>query len=325
MSGNKKIKTGVVGTGYLGRFHAQKYAALENSELIGVFDLDSEKCASVAAETNSTPLSAYSELFGKAEAVSIVTPTKTHHKVAKEFLERGIHVLLEKPMTVTLEEADDLIETSNKSGAILQIGHLERFNPAVLALKDRVTEPLFIEAHRLSQFSPRALDVDVVLDLMIHDIDIIMNFVKSEIESVEAAGIPVISGKVDIANARITFKNGCVANITASRISKDRMRRTRIFQRDTYIAIDYATQKIELLALKRGTGPMPEIVEEKLDIEKGDSLLEEIKSFLNCVATKTAPLVGAKDGKRALQVAALVQEKTEQSLQKAAGRLKTLS
>lgn len=312
----KEIRTAVIGTGYLGRFHAQKYAELSNSKLVGIVDIDKARAEEIAKETKTTAYTDYTELFGKVDAVSIVTPTDTHAEIGRAFLNEGIDVLIEKPMTVTTKEAEELVTLAKEKKAILQIGHLERFNAAIVALEGRVNNPVFIESHRLAPFNLRALDVDVVLDLMIHDIDIILSLVDSEIETVQATGVPLISSKVDIANARLTFENGCVANITASRVSKEPQRRIRLFQHDAYIAIDYATQHISISRLDRSANGLPSISEEELDIEKVDSLREEIVAFLSSVTTRTRPSVSGEDGKRALMVAAQIQEKTENSLKK---------
>jgi predicted dehydrogenase len=312
----KKIRTAVIGVGYLGRYHAEKYAGLESAELVGVVDLDAKKAQEIASKFNTKPYNRYEDVFDLVDAVSIVTPTETHYEIGLGFLSRGIDVLIEKPVTVTVDEAEALIKESERTGAILQVGHLERFNPAVIALEGKVRNPMFIESHRLSPFQNRALDVCVVLDLMIHDIDIILNLVASEVESVDAVGIPVISDKVDIANARIRFKNGCVANVTASRISKERLRRIRLFQSDAYIAIDYAAQHISISKRVAGKkGELPAIVGEELDIVKGDSLLEEVKSFVECSAKRMPPLVSGRDGKEALEVAQMIQASTGQSLE----------
>ncbi|MCK4739273.1 MAG: Gfo/Idh/MocA family oxidoreductase [Deltaproteobacteria bacterium] len=313
----KKIRTAVIGTGYLGKFHAEKYAELDNSELIAVVDINKDNAEAVAKKTNTTALNSYESLLTKVDAVSIVTPTETHAKIGLDFLSRGIDVLIEKPMALSTAEADTLIKAAEENNAILQIGHLERFNGAVLALKDTPLDPVFIESHRLSPFPNRSTDVDVVLDLMIHDIDIILNLARAEVEKIDAVGIPVISGKVDIANARLEFKNGCVANVTASRVSKEPQRKMRIFQNETYISVDFATQQISIAKLEGAKdGEKPRIINEELQIERQDSLLEEIKSFLNCSATREAPLVSGSDGKRALAVAAEIQEAVEESIQK---------
>ncbi len=318
-----KIRSAVIGAGYLGKFHAEKYASLECTELVGVVDADCETARALAARLHTASFTDYRELIGKVDAVSIVTPTNTHFDICMDFLKNGVDVLLEKPMTVTPEEAGLLIEASEKSGTILQVGHLERFNAAVVALEGKLSKPMFIEAHRLSSFPNRGTDVDVVLDLMIHDIDIILNLVKSEVESVDASGVPIISDKVDIANARLTFANGCVANVTASRVSLEPQRRIRLFQPDAYIAIDYAKQHISIY--KRGepadppdkivSGP-PNISIEDLDIVKKDVLFEEIKHFLDCSRTRNKPLVTGYDGRRALVVAQRIQESVRKSMER---------
>ena len=313
MTTDKKLRTAVVGAGYLGTFHAEKYATLEASELVAVVDTDAERAKEVAKKAGTEALTSYKELFGKVDAVSIVTPTESHYEIGLEFIKRGTHVLIEKPITVTTAEADSLVAEAEKAGVVLQVGHLERFNPAVVALKDRLTNPVFIESHRLSPFPYRSLDVDVVLDLMIHDIDIILNLVRSEVTSVDAAGIPVISRKVDIANARLKFENGCVANVTASRVSKETQRRMRIFQPATYMAIDFAAQHISISRLASTDGE-PRVENEELDIQRKDSLLEEIRSFLECSASGTPPLVSGSDGKRALEVAARIQTSVSESI-----------
>ncbi len=310
----KKIRAGVIGVGYLGKFHAQKYKGMEGVELVGVVDVDIKRAKEVAEGLGVEAYDNYKDLLGKVDAVSIVTPTETHRDVGKEFLSNGIDVLIEKPMTVTMEEADDLINVAKENNAILQVGHLERFNPAVTALDGIVKKPVFIESHRLSPFPNRATDVDVVLDLMIHDIDIILNLVDSELERIDAAGVPVVSGKVDIANARLKFVNGCVANVTASRVSSVPQRKIRLFQHDAYISIDYAGQEISVTRLKKGTEKLT-IEEEKIHIEKGDSLLEEIRSFVDCIKSGKSPLVSGTVGKRALDVAHRIQDEVKASME----------
>ena len=310
----EKIKTAVIGVGYLGRFHAQKYASIEETELIGVVDFNLDRAKEVGEEVGADAFDSFDSIIDKVDAVSIVTPTETHHKVAREFLSRGKHVLLEKPMTVTMEEAEDLIKLSAENNAVLQVGHLERFNPAVVALQGVVDKPVFIESHRLSPFPNRATDVDVVLDLMIHDIDIILNLVDSDIDSIEATGVPVISGKVDIANARLKFKNGCVANVTASRVSSEPQRKIRLFQLDAYMSIDYAAQQISVVRLEK-SAQGPKINEEKIHIERGDSLLEEIKSFVACIKSGETPLVSGTIGKRALGAVHKIQKEVDASME----------
>ncbi|HHL39674.1 MAG TPA: Gfo/Idh/MocA family oxidoreductase [Deltaproteobacteria bacterium] len=311
----KKLRAAVIGAGYLGRFHARKYGELDGVELVGVADIDGERAAEVAAMTGAEPFEDYRDLLGRVDAVSIVTPTQTHYPIALDFLRNGVDVLVEKPMTVTVDEADRLIDEADRAGRVLQVGHLERFNGAVVSLEGRVDNPMFIESHRLSPFPDRGTDVDVVLDLMIHDIDIILNLVDSEVEWVDAVGVPVISTHVDIANARIRFGNGCVANVTASRISKERMRRIRLFQWDAYMAIDYASQHISVFR-RTASGPdgPPTIAEEVLDIEKTDALAEEIRAFVRSCAEGTAPVVSGRDGRRALEVAVRIQESVRRSM-----------
>ena len=319
----KTIRTAVIGTGYLGKFHAEKLAQLEGVELVGVVDLDIKRATEVASANNTKAFADYSEIIDSVDAVTIVTPTESHCSIGLDFLNRGKDVLIEKPMAITLLEADSLIAAAEAKNAVLQIGHLERFNPAVIALKGKIQAPLFIEAQRLSPFPNRALDVDVVLDVMIHDIDIILNLVSSEIKSVDAVGIPIITNKVDIANARLKFENGCVANVTASRVATESLRRTKIFQHDSHITIDYAAQHISISSLSSGSDETPhasaiarlrQLEREDLNIERQDSLREEIRSFIDCSRTGSKPLVSGYDGKRALEVAGRIQEATLRSL-----------
>ena len=301
----KKLKCAVVGAGYLGKFHAEKYASLPDCELVAVVDINEEAAKAVAHQHGAAALTDYQPLLGEVDAVSIVVPTTLHHAVSKDFLNSGAHVLVEKPITVTVAEADELIEIANRKNVILQVGHLERFNPAVLGLEDVDEKPLFIESHRLSPFNPRANDVSVVLDLMIHDIDIILALVGSEVERIDASGTAVLTSGIDIANARLVFKSGCVANVTASRISMKMERKMRMFRPSSYVSIDFQNRVLT----KHRTGEkemfpgIPEIVTEESVFENGDALLEEIKHFVNCIQTGTNPLVPGEAGKRALETA----------------------
>jgi predicted dehydrogenase len=297
------IPVAVIGSGYLGRFHAQKYANLPEAELVGVVDINPSRAEEVAKETNTSPLSDYRDLYSQIKAASVVVPTPLHYSIAKDLLEHDIHVLLEKPMTTTLEEAQELNLIARKKNLVLQVGHLERFNPAYLAIEQTVKSPLFIESHRLNSFQERGTEVDVILDIMIHDIDIILNLVDAEVKRIHAVGIPVISSMIDIANARLEFENGCVVNVTASRISDKSMRKIRIFQHDAYISIDFAAQGVSVYKKIEEEGKIPYIVSEQLKIESGDSLEEEIKSFLTSVKQNRKPLVPGEAGIRALQVA----------------------
>lgn len=306
----EKIRTAVIGVGYLGRFHAQKYAALEAAELVAVVDPNPDAAANVAKECNTQAVSDYRELMGKVEAVSIVVPTQLHYQVAREFLENGIHVLLEKPITVTVAEADELIDIAKCNNLVLQVGHLERFNSAVLALNGVLNEPRFIESHRLSPFNPRGADVNVVLDLMIHDIDIIQNLVRSPISAIDAKGVSVLTDEDDIANARITFENGCVANVTASRVSMKPQRKMRIFQPDAYISIDF--QDKILSVHRKGEKEMfpgiPEIISEESIFENSDAIMAEASAFLDAISNGTAPPVSGEDGREALKTAIQISE-----------------
>jgi len=304
-----KLKCAVIGTGYLGKFHAEKYAALDDCELVAVVDVDEQAAKNVAEKHGALALTDYQSLLGKVDAVSIVVPTTLHHAISKDFLAAGAHVLVEKPITVTVAEADELIALAKANKVILQVGHLERFNPAVLGL-DKDEKPLFIESHRLSPFNPRANDVSVVLDLMIHDIDIILALVDSEVDRIDASGTPVLTQGTDIANARILFKNGCVANVTASRISLKMERKMRLFRPSSYIAVDF--QNKVLTKHRTGTKEMfpgiPEIVSEESVFESGDALLEEIKHFVGCIRSGNNPLVSGEAGRRALATAIQITE-----------------
>lgn len=307
-----RLRAGVIGVGYLGRFHAQKYAALEDVDLVGVADVSRERAEEVAAEVGTTAFTGYRELLAQVDLVSIVVPTQYHFPVAKECLEAGCHILLEKPVTQTVAEADELIRLAAGHRLVFQVGHLERFNPAIMALKGVLKNPLFIESHRLAPFKPRGTDVNVVLDLMIHDIDIILNMVSSSIKLVNSVGVPVLSSEVDIANARLQFDNGCVANVTASRVSREAMRKIRIFQPDAYISIDYQERKISIFR-KDGEGfpvpGLPNVTMEEKSFEQGDALLAEIRSFVDAVSTGSAPPVTGEDGRRALELALQINRK----------------
>ncbi|MGA8178473.1 MAG: Gfo/Idh/MocA family oxidoreductase, partial [Desulfobacterales bacterium] len=240
----KKLRVGVVGVGYLGQFHAEKYARMTDVELVGIVDIDESRAQTVADKANTTAYTTHQTLFGKVDAVSIAVPTPSHFVIARDFLLNNIDILIEKPITVTIEEADELIRLAESNNLMIQVGHLERFNPAIVALKNIVKQPMFIESHRLSIFKGRCTDVSVVLDLMIHDIDLILHFVRSGISAIHASGVPVVSEHVDIANARLEFESGCVANITASRISTKNERKIRLFQRDAYVSVDFSKREI---------------------------------------------------------------------------------
>ncbi len=316
----KKIRTAVIGVGHFGRLHATKFHELEEAELVAVVDVDEERASAVAKELGTTPYTDYRKLAGMVDAVSIVTPTITHYRIARFFLSKGVDVLIEKPMTANPAEAAKLIKEAEKRGVVLQVGLLERFNPAVKLMREKVKAPLFIESHRLSPFSSRALDTDVIYDLMIHDIDIVLSLVDSDVEMVDAVGVPVMSGKIDIASARLRFKTGCVANITASRVSREKQRRIRVFQPCTYLSIDYDTQRATIMHLKQG-GDRPTLEKESPRIKKGDPLMEEIKAFLEASRKRLPPQVPGSEGKRALEVAKKIKSSIRLSIEKARDQL----
>jgi predicted dehydrogenase len=308
------IRTGVIGVGYLGRFHADKYAEMDDVALVGVVDTDQTAVEAVSKKLSVPFFTDYKALIGKVDAVSVVVPTHLHYQIARDFLINGVDVLVEKPMTTTIEEADGLIALAREHHRILQVGHLERFNAAFLAIEGVLEKPLFIESHRLAPFKDRSMDVDVILDIMIHDIDIILNATRSPASSIHAVGIPVISKeKNDIANVRIEFESGCVANLTASRISAKEMRKIRIFQANSYLSIDFAAQAVEVYRKQptQDPGGMPEITYEKIDIGPGDSLKKEIEAFLRSVRHRTAPEVPGQAGRNALKVALEIVDQVE--------------
>jgi predicted dehydrogenase len=312
------IRTAVIGVGYLGRFHAQKYASLPNSQLVGIADPSAAARSAVGAELGVPAYADYRELLGLVDAVSIVTPTPTHYEVAKAFLEAGANVLVEKPMTVTIAEGESLIDIANAARRILQVGHLERFNAAVQAVQPTLSVPRFIESARLAPFKHRGTEVDVVLDLMIHDIDLILSIVRSPVVAVDAIGSSVFSKEIDIANARLRFANGCVANATASRVSLKTERKLRLFQDDAYISVDLQ-QKI-LTVIRKGAGVgadgMPQVVIDENTYEQGDALKAEIEAFLAAIAAGTAPPVTGEDGLLALRTAVSITQQVASSMEK---------
>jgi predicted dehydrogenase len=305
-----RLRCAVIGAGYLGRFHAQKYAGLAGCELVGVADPSAEARDRIGAELGVPTHSDHRALLGAVDAVSVATPTALHHAVAMDFLGAGAHVLVEKPIATTAAEARDLIAAAARSGRVLQVGHLERFNPVILAILGELKAPRFIESNRLAPFKPRGTDVSVVLDLMIHDIDLIEHIVQSPIASIDAVGAPVFTDEIDIANARIRFDNGCVADVTASRISMKSERKLRIFQADAYLSIDLQ-QKL-LTVVRRPAvipeGAMPAVAVEERSFDPGDALLAEIESFLAAIANGGRPVVTGEDGLRALETATRIAE-----------------
>lgn len=307
------LRVGVIGTGYLGKFHAEKYAAMPDVDLVGVVDVDRYAAEAVAEKFNTRAHFDHRALINKVDAVSVVVPTEAHFPVAMDFLKNGADVLVEKPMTSTIEEADQLIAFAASKNRIVQVGHLERYNPAVAPLKDIVHRPAFIESHRLSIYKERGTDISVVMDLMIHDIDIILNFVHSDVREIRAAGISVVSDHVDIANARLEFESGCVANVTASRISNRNERKVRMFQKDTYISVDFAGSEITIVEKNgevddRGGAVIPGMTTKRLSFMKWDALEQELRAFVASVRKREAPEVSGQVGREALRVALSVMD-----------------
>jgi predicted dehydrogenase len=323
------VKIGVIGTGHLGNIHTKLLQQIPGCELIGIFDKNPEQAQEVAKTYGITAFPTVAALLEKVDAVSIATITSAHHEIAKQCLEQNKHVLVEKPITVTIPEAEELVAIAAARKLILQVGHIERFNPALLSLEHYLLEPLFIQSDRLAQFNPRGTDVAVVLDLMIHDIDVILSLVKSDVKKIDASGVPVVSETVDIANARIEFENGAVANVTASRISQKKMRKMRLFQRDGYIALDFLTGVSEVFRLLPGDTVINEgtisfgelgvgerkkkIVYEQPESREINALQYELELFVNAVAEGKQPIVSGADGLRALRVANEIVSKIEES------------
>ena len=311
MGENGKLRVAVVGVGYFGRFHAEKYAALPNCDLVAVVDRDQERVMAAAEALQVEGLGDHRELLGKVDAVSIAVPDVAHFPLASEFLSHGVHTLLEKPITADLDQADKLIALASEHRVVLQVGHIERFSSAYLAVSRHIDRPLFLQSDRIAQFDPRALNTDVVLDLMIHDIDIIMALAASPVEAVDAVGAPVLSGREDIANSRIHFANGCVANVTASRVGQKTERRLRVFQQDGLLVVDFMQGR--LVRITRGAGGMPvpglpdfSMTEDRF--EKGDPLRREIEAFVQCAMTGTQPKVDGVAGRAALETALRIRD-----------------
>jgi predicted dehydrogenase len=301
----KKIRVAVAGTGEFGRNHARVYRELESAELTGVCDLDANRAAAVAAEFQTKVFATLEELRGHADAVSVAVPTVAHAEVGCRMLELGLDILVEKPMAVNLAEADALLAAAKKNNRILQVGHVERFNPAVIAVEPILNRPLFFEVHRLGVFTPRSLDVDVIYDLMIHDLDILLALVKEPVTEVKAVGIPVLTDKVDIAHARLEFAGGAVANVTASRVSTERVRKMRFFQQHEYISLDYARRDALRVGVKKA-GPQPEFGFEKLKAPDSEPLRTELEAFVEAVRTREEPRTNGAAGRAALELASRV-------------------
>jgi len=327
----EKVKIGVVGVGHLGDHHARIISQLPEAELVGVVDIDHEKAQRAAEKYSTRHFQKLEDLLAETDAIHLVVPTTVHYPLALMILEREKNLLIEKPITETVPQAEEIVDLARRRNLILQVGHIERFNPVFKTLEKYRPEPRFIESHRLAQFNPRGTDVAVILDLMIHDLDLILNLVKSPLKQIEAVGVGVIAESEDICNARLTFENGCVANVTASRISARALRKMRLFQKDSYISLDFLTKTLEVYRLveverlskeekekKTVVGNIPvekvgkTVIYERPEVEDRDMLTAEIKSFINSVKTKTPPVVPGEDGKRALEVALEIKEKAEE-------------
>ncbi len=318
----KKVKIAVVGVGHLGKHHVRHYSKLENAELVGVFDVDQQISKSIAEKYKIRNFKNYNELIEHVDAVSIVTPTKTHYEVSKFFLYNKKHVLIEKPITSTVAEADDLIKIANSNNVLIQVGHIERFNPALFPLRELELDPKYLEIQRLAPYTSRGTDVPVVLDLMIHDIDLALSLVSSNVKSINANGVSIMTNSIDIANARLKFENGTIANITSSRIAKDKVRKIKLFQQDLYITIDFLAsiteiyramdlnqkdEKAIMSAIMETNGKQRQIFYEKPEIQKRDALKYELINFVNSIQKKEKPLVGGVSGRNALEIAMKIQ------------------
>lgn len=322
-----RINIGVIGVGHLGSLHSKMYDEIDTANFVGVFDVNEEKRKEIASKHKIKSFGSIDDLLNQVDAVSIATITTTHFEVAKKALNAGKHVLIEKPITSTIAEADELILLAKQKGLLIQVGHIERFNPAIVSLESYQLKPMFIESHRLAQFNPRGTDVAVVLDLMIHDIDIILSLVSSPVKQIDANGVAVVSETPDIANARLQFENGCVANVTASRISQKKMRKMRMFQHNAYIAIDFQQGSADVFRLgKEGEGSIwstmllgqigegkkkRSIIYEQPEIKKINALKYELESFISAVQNGTRPVVNGEDGRHALEVAQEIMNKIQ--------------
>lgn len=313
----RSLKCAVVGVGHLGRFHAQKYHAIEDASLVAVVDTDPDRAAEVAEELSTQALTDYRELVGKVDCATVAAITPAHYEIAKFLLENGIHVNVEKPLTTTSEQGEELCDIAEKNNLVLQVGHVERFNPALISAREKLKEPLFIECHRLAPFKPRSMDVTVIHDLMIHDLDVILSLVKSSPVDVAAIGSPVLTKLPDIANARIEFASGCVANVTSSRVSQKSERKFRVFQPNQYLSIDFGTGEVNLLT-KTGefTGDDLPLDADAWSLEKGDALLDETKSFLESIREGKPAVVTGRDGLVALKLAEQILGEIDQRLTK---------
>lgn len=297
------VRVAVVGVGHLGRHHARVLAALPGVSLVGVVDTDPDRAAEVAFANHTNVIADLADLAGQVDAVSVAVPTEAHTAVALALIAQGVHVLVEKPLTRSLEEADQMLDAAEAAGVVLAVGHVEHFNPAVHAARPHITQPRFIEVHRLGTFPERSLDIDVVFDLMIHDLGLVLEVVDSDVVGIEAVGVPVLTPRIDIANARLKFANGCIANLTASRISREQVRKIRFFQQSTYLSIDYKAQEVEVWRLVPQEGAAPRIEGGKLDVQRDEPLKRELEDFVGAVRARRAPGVTGARGRAALVLA----------------------
>jgi predicted dehydrogenase len=301
-----KLRVAVIGVGHLGEYHVQKYKGLPGVELVGVADVDGDRVNEIAQRYDTKAYGDHRDILGMVDAVSLAVTTEMHFEVAKDILQRGIHMLIEKPITYDLREADTLINMARQQDLVLQVGLIERFNPAIVKMERMLNNPVFIESHRMNLFTKRGLDVDVVLDLMIHDLDIILHIVPSEVKEIHAVGMPVITDKTDIANVRLIFENGTAANLTASRVSGKMLRKIRVFQPDAYISADCGKRQLTVISLdseKKDSDDFPQVGTSKEEYSETDPLNDEISSFINAVANGSDPVVSGEDGRNALRVA----------------------
>ncbi|MGH7165346.1 MAG: Gfo/Idh/MocA family protein [Nitrospiraceae bacterium] len=316
----RRLRVGVIGVGHLGQHHARLYAALPSTELIGVADIDPARARLISERYGVSADTDSDKLWPRVDAVSVAVPTSAHHAIVKAGLEAGVHVLVEKPIAVTPAQARELVDLARSRRLVLQVGHVERFNPVISAVRPHIGRPGFIECHRLSPFGERGTDVDVVLDLMIHDLDMVLSFKPGPVEEVRAAGVPVLSSTVDIANARIAFESGCVANLTASRVSTNRMRRLRLFQRDAYVSVDYQTRQGIICRRVTGAGQRPTIEVEQVRGGDDEPLKLQLEAFIHAVRTGTPPPVSGEDGAAALELAHQVLEAISAFVQRHTGQ-----
>ncbi len=301
-----KVRVAVVGVGHLGRYHVEKYLSMPSVDLVGIVDSDTGRLNDMSRQYNVKSYKHHKDLMGKVDAITLSVPTETHFLIARDFLSKGIHILIEKPITYRVQDADDLLRIAHDNNVLLQVGLVERFNPAVIKMESLVQSPLFIESHRMNLFTVRGTDVDVVLDLMIHDIDIILHMVQSEIKDIQAVGMRVITDYTDIANARITFENGVVANLTASRVSGKVLRKIRVFQQDAYISADCGKRRLTLIRHdheNKDASGFPCLITDQMDFKNSDPLADEVKAFIESVQNYSQPVVSGQDGRRALEVA----------------------